>query len=80
MGTLLEGRVHLDANVFHQQNHHVPFIVYLGIIDLMQPYVLKNFKLLKTIFSLYLKLFNVSLYSLKFLQQTALAQIKFLNY
>ncbi len=60
IGTLLEGRVHLDFHAFHQQNHHIPFVVYLGLLDLMQPHVLKNFGSLKGSFTLYFKLFQVS--------------------
>ncbi|ODM95419.1 Integrator complex subunit 1 [Orchesella cincta] len=58
MGTLLEGRVHLEFSAFHQQNHHIPFVVYLGLLDLMQPHVLKHFQFLKAPFILYFKLFQ----------------------
>lgn len=61
MGTLLEGRAHLDFSAFHQQNHHIPFVVYLGLLDLMQPHVLKHFQPLKSSFNLYFKVFQVSL-------------------
>ncbi|CAG7822634.1 unnamed protein product [Allacma fusca] len=58
MGALLEGRVHLDFSVFHSQNHHIPFKVYLGLWDFMQPQILKYFKTIKNALTLYLKLFE----------------------
>lgn len=59
IGLLLEGRVHLEFQVFHSQNHQIPFKVFLGLLELMQPHVLKQFKILRPILTLYMQLFEV---------------------
>jgi len=59
MAVLLEGRVHLEFPVFHSQNHHIPFKVFLGLFDLMQPHILKHFGTLKPILTLYMHMFQV---------------------
>jgi len=62
MGALLKGRVHLESSVFHQQNHNLPFVVYLALFNFMMPHILGHFKTIKPILVLYIKLFKVKKY------------------